>query len=174
MAVALLVLAGVAKAEPPKDIAVNPQVVDLGSVPVLAERTAWIELNNLSDRSIAIRRVRSTCRCFDAVKPPNSVPAGGSVRIQVRFKAPEAPVLYDRSLYIYTDSRREPKLSVRITAHIYRPYISPGNLFDLQQLLAGDVLAMRLPSASDAAMFKAAAMTTFHAGAARGFPKGPS
>lgn len=127
----------------------KPAVVDLGLLDVNAEDTIVVELHNSSSASVKLLKFRTTCDCIKGVDLAAAVPPGGEAKITIHFKAPKSPTVYDKKLYLYTDSKQQPKFPIEIKAKIGLTLeLSPQKL-ELGTLLAGEVQAPTLKITND-------------------------
>jgi len=88
----------------------EPSALDLGSVALGQELVQRVTLRNVGSRAARVARVWSTCGCTSALLSAQSVSAGGTAELEVRFTG-RAPGPFVKSVFVVVDYPAE---SVRI------------------------------------------------------------
>jgi hypothetical protein len=79
-------------------------LIDLGEIPPESEHRMAFDVVNKGNRDLKIRSIRRDCECISAIKPPKVIPAGKTVRVIVKYAAPDVALPYKTRLTVVTDS----------------------------------------------------------------------
>ena len=89
-------------------------LVDLGDVAVRSAHLVVFRVTNPSDRTVAIRAVRSDCDCAEAVDPPQQLPPRSTTDVHVRFQAPGVALSYQTEVILETDDADRPFIRLKV------------------------------------------------------------
>lgn len=73
---------------------------------------------NVSERSLKIGRIVSTCSCASASCPVSSVAPGESSEILVRYNPKGHPGRFERRIFVYTDSDSDPAVMLKLSVEV--------------------------------------------------------
>ncbi len=118
---ALLVAAGTVFAEALPKLVVEDKIVDLGTVPEGAVKTAEFTLENQGEGTLEIRSVRPTCGCAVADFPKEVAPGGkGTVKVSLDTAGFKGGI--SKSVMVMSNDVENPIMTLALKADV-RPYI---------------------------------------------------
>lgn len=102
-------------------VLLTPAACDLGSTPAGETLTKRVAVTNLSDRDVRLIGGSVSCSCTTTRGLPVTVPAGGTVDIEIEVKVAGTPGRFAHSYELFTDIAAQPKLQGQITGTVSEP-----------------------------------------------------
>jgi hypothetical protein len=94
---------------------------DFGYVKPKSKHSVVFVVHNPTSRTLAIRKVRSECKCMLAPNPPKEIPAGGKSLVRVDFVAPKDRMRYSKRILLQTGDAKYPLVTLRVKADVGLP-----------------------------------------------------
>lgn len=96
-----------AAAEKTDRLQIEPQTLDIGTLPVGESRKNRVEVRNTSEKPMVIYRITSSCGCTKASWSKRPVAPDGRTTIEVTYTADEAGVV-EKKMMLWTNLADEP------------------------------------------------------------------
>lgn len=99
-------------------VAVFPTESDLGEEPAGKVRTFTVEVVNRSDRDVRLIGGTASCSCVATDELPVTVPANGSIMLDVRIMFSGSPGQFKHEYMFYTDLLAQPQIGGQIVGRV--------------------------------------------------------
>ena len=83
-----------------------------------APRTFVYRFTNVSNETVTIKRLVSTCSCASAVCPVKEVAPGASAEISVRYNPKGHPGKFERKVFVYTQDGSAPAAVLKLSVEV--------------------------------------------------------
>lgn len=83
-----------------------------------APKTFVYRFTNVSNETVAIKRLVSTCSCASAVCPVKEVAPGASAEISVKYNPKGHPGKFERKIFVYTQDGNAPTAVLRLSVEV--------------------------------------------------------
>jgi len=110
---------------------------DFRYVPTKSTHYVDFEIRNGKSQAVAVRSIRSECKCMKVSAGPKALPANSVTRLRVGFVAPDKAMRYDKRIVIQTSDPARKVIALRVMADVGRPIEVRPQVIALGALPAG-------------------------------------
>lgn len=102
-------------------IQVASQAYDFGYVKPGGVDEANVSVANPLAKPLEIESIESECVCLEVLDAPLRIPARGTVKLRLRFTAPQQPQHYAKQVVLFTANARVPVIELTVRARVGLP-----------------------------------------------------
>jgi hypothetical protein len=110
---------------------------DLGFVKPGSRHEVVYRLQVPDSKGMTVKRIRSGCECMTLGSKPETIASGKATDVRVVFVAPGKATAYDESIFIQTDSKTAPLITLTLKADVGLPLAAEPATLDLGRLEPG-------------------------------------
>lgn len=93
-------------------------ICDLGRIGPKTRNVCEFEFANIGDELLVIKEVTKTCGCTPFTLDKKEYAPGESGTLKVRYKAVSRPMSISKSLYVYSNDKKNPRVKLAVKAQV--------------------------------------------------------